>query len=167
MMDLVLLGLFAFWLGKNIDGFDFDFSQNQEEPRQDKENAAFSEWVLIREQEDAKSQGTITYRLESRNWVDDGGRGEVLWTQYRILKNGEVFRRYSSDSSLEEVEAAFNEMVRPRTEEEQQAFDERLREKEEANASQNQQKTREELYQERREYAKSLNDPDNRRNGVM
>ena len=30
MMDLVILGIFAFWIGKNFEGFDFDFSQNQD-----------------------------------------------------------------------------------------------------------------------------------------
>ena len=159
MMDLVILGLFAFWVGKNLDSFDF--SQNPQEPTQDKENAAFTNWVLVREQVDAKSQGNVIYRLESRTWSDDGGRGEVLFTQYRILKNGEVFRSYGSDSSLEEAQAAFNEMVRPRTEEEQEAFEERLREKEEANTSQNQEKEREQSP------PMNLNDPAKSRSGVM
>tara|TARA_R100000908_G_scaffold65323_1_gene54294 strand:- start:1865 stop:2449 length:585 start_codon:yes stop_codon:yes gene_type:complete len=38
MIDLVILGIFAFWMGRNFDGFDLDFSQNQDSTPSDTGN---------------------------------------------------------------------------------------------------------------------------------
>lgn len=161
MMDLVLLGLFAFWLGKNIDGFDFDFSQNPQElePTLEQDPAVWSNWVVLREEVDAKYPDT-TYRLEKRTYSQNqSGELVILITQYRILENGEVFRTYGNTTSITEVQQVFREMIRPRTEAEQAEFERRQREKAEANASQNQQKEREQSP------PLNLNDPSKSRNG--
>jgi len=179
MMDLVIIGLFAFWVGRNLDSFDFDFSQNPQQPtsqnpqqptsqtpQEDITPWTFTDWSLVREQVDAKSQGMVVYRLEKSDAVQNTGadKGKVLWTLYRILKNGDLFRSYSSNNdSLEQINAEFDEMVRPRTEAEQAEFEERQREKEEYNAEQNKEKERE----REQTPSQSLNDPIRSKGGVM
>jgi len=142
MMDLVILGVFAFWLGKNFDGFDLDFSQNQDgelEPNQNQDPARFTEWEERRKQIDPKYPAD-TYSLWARKYMQiQDGQDIVLFEQYQIRKNGTVFR--SGYRDLAEAISQFDEMVRPRTPEEQARFDEIAAAKEAEN-SQNQEKER-------------------------
>ena len=124
MMDLVILGLAAFFFGRHFDQLDLDFSQNQENPDEESPStipAKFTEWTLVQEAQDAKSDGTVTYSLYERRYVQ-GDR--LLFTQYKIEKNGSLFRSGYRDypTAIEE----FNEMIRPRTPEEQAQFEETL-----------------------------------------
>ncbi len=142
MMDLVILGVFAFWLGKNFDGFDFDFSQNQEEelePTQNQDPARFTEWEKRRQEVDPKYPAD-TYSLWARQYKQiQEGQDVVLFEQYQIRKNDSVFR--SGYRDLSEAVSQYEEMIRPRTAEEQARFDEIAAAKEAEN-SQNQEKER-------------------------
>jgi len=125
MMDLVILGVFAFWLGKNFDGFDFDFSQNQDgelEPTQNQDPARFTEWEQMRKEVDPKYPAD-TYSLWARKYMQmQDGQEVVLFEQYQIRKNGNVFR--SGYRDLSEAVSQLDKMIRPRTPEEQARIDE-------------------------------------------
>lgn len=137
-MDLVILGIFAFWIGKNFDGFDFDFSQNQDSTTENPpENvpAKFTEWNMIREQTDRF--GTTCSLWERQYRQGD----EVLFTQYQIRKAGQVFR--SGYRSEEEALAEFEKTVRPYRDGELEDLQEKQKEKDrqdEESSSQNQEK---------------------------
>lgn len=108
MMDLVILGIFAFWVGKNFDGFDLDFSQNQDSTTENPpENvpAKFTDWAMIREQLDRF--GTTCSLWERQYKQGD----EILWNQYQIRVDGQVFRSGYRDE--EEALAEFEKTVRP------------------------------------------------------
>tara|TARA_R100000353_G_C6483826_1_gene189930 strand:+ start:229 stop:699 length:471 start_codon:yes stop_codon:yes gene_type:complete len=136
MMDLVILALAAFYFGRHFDQLDFDFSQNQENSEDELPDtipAKFTEWTLMQEANDAKYP-TDTYSLYERKYV----QGDViLFTQYKIEKNGSVFR--SGYREYEEAAAVYEDSIRPRTPEEQARFDEIAAAKEQE-TSQNQEK---------------------------
>ncbi len=108
MMDLVILGIFAFWIGKNFDGFDFDFSQNQDSTTENPpENvpAKFTDWTMIREPPNR-------YGTPCSLWERFYKQGDViLFSQYQIRQNGKVFRSGYRDE--EEALAEFEKTVRP------------------------------------------------------
>jgi hypothetical protein len=108
MMDLVILGIFAFWIGKNFDGFDLDFSQNQDSTTENPpENlpAKFTEWTMIREQ---LNRFGSTCSLWKRQYKQ--GK-EVLFSQYQIRVEERVLRSGYRDE--EEALAEFEKTVRP------------------------------------------------------
>lgn len=108
MMDLVILGIFAFWIGKNFDGFDLDFSQNQDSTTEEpSENipAKFTEWTMIREQPNR-------YGTTCSLWERQYRQGDViLWSQYQIRVDGQVFRSGYRDE--QEALAEWEKTVRP------------------------------------------------------
>lgn len=135
MMDLVILGIFAFWIGRNFDGFDLDFSQNQDfttENPPENVPTKFTDWNMIREQNDRF--GTLCSLWERQYRQGD----VILFTQYQIRKAGQVFR--SGYRSEEEALAEFEKTVRPYNEGELEDLQEKQREKDRQDASQNQEK---------------------------
>ena len=126
-MDLVLVGLFALWLGRNMD---FDFSQNppitpELPPELPPENVPYrlTEWSLVREQNDR-------FGTPCSLWKRQYKQGDtVLFEQFQIRKNNEVFRSGYRDEG--EAFAEFEKTVRPFREGELEDLEERAREKEE------------------------------------
>jgi len=131
MMDLVILGIFAFWVGRNFDGFDFDFSQNQDNGGENPPEtipANFTDWIKIKEQNDRFGDPCSIWEREYK-------QGDVvIWKQYQIRRNNQVVR--SGYRSEEEVLIAFTNVVRPFREGELEEMEEKQREKEEANQPQ-------------------------------
>tara|TARA_Y100001973_G_C5198640_1_gene336050 strand:+ start:2430 stop:2894 length:465 start_codon:yes stop_codon:yes gene_type:complete len=136
MMDLVLVGLFALWLGRNME---FDFSQNRPiTPELPPETipAKFTEWSLVREQNDR-------FGIPCSLWKRQYKQGEeVLFEQFQIRRDGQVLR--SGYRNEEEAFAEFEKTVRPFRDGELEDLEEKARQKEEEmNPPQEQPKERE------------------------
>ena len=86
MMDLVILGIFAFWIGKNFDGFDLDFSQNPQKPKpipyenpdKPKLPSDNEKWVVLDSfpSQKADEQGVI-YTLEGKKFYRISGGSRI------------------------------------------------------------------------------------------
>jgi len=126
MMDLIVLGIFAFWIGKNLDGFDFDFTQNQDEDLDTPTNqdpSRFTEWEKRRQEIDPKYPPRTVYSLWARQYKQiHHGQDVILFEQFQIKKNEEVFR--TGYNNLKEALEQYEEMIRPRTPQEQKELEE-------------------------------------------
>lgn len=131
MIDLVLVGLFALWLGRNMD---FDFSQNppitpELPPELPPENVPYrlTEWSLVREQNDRFG---VPCSLWKRRYEKVSPEGvEILFEQFQIRRDGQVLRSGYRDE--EEAFAEFEKTVRPFREGELEDLEEKARQKEE------------------------------------
>tara|TARA_R100000388_G_scaffold94502_1_gene81973 strand:- start:3068 stop:3562 length:495 start_codon:yes stop_codon:yes gene_type:complete len=108
LIDLVILGLAAFYLGRNFDSFDFDFSQNQDLPEdepQGTEQAKFTEFMI---QQQGRDRFGRTVVIMVRQYVQNG---EVLFNQYQIKIDGKVYR--SGYQNYDEAFEEYQKLIRP------------------------------------------------------